>query len=216
MRLKRTIVAVTAALAMTGLSVVASGSSSATPVSVTATTVCGYPSPSWTTSLKNASGLAQGPMTDIDAGTQTCFDRIVVRRVAGEPWPSYDARYVTQASTQATGCRADLGTGNRILRINVEAPNYMDYGTPTTSNALRRNTGPGCESIATPLRTWTNDIHTTSAPISFAGYHSIAQAKWLGSFEGTSSFALGIKGGYKKFRVTLANNHRDLVIDVAK
>ena len=191
---------------------------SMTGVQAAVTTTCSYPSPTWTTGLKNATGLARGPVTDFDAGKHECYDQLVVRRVAGETDSpvSYDARYVTSVTTDPTGCPVSMGTGVKIIRVWFDAPNNNDYGIATTSNKLgAARVGASCPHVATALRTWTDDIHVNSAPINVTGFNSIVSLKWLGSSEGRTSIAIGVKST-KPFRATMVNGGRDLALYVAK
>ena len=157
----------------------------------------------WNNGLKNATNPTEGFVSDIDAGRHRCYERIVIRR-SGDSWPGYDIRYVNAAYTDGEGAYVPMGAGNKVLRVMIDSPAYNHFGMATTPNVAKKN-----------LRTWTNAAHTKWATINFGSYHRIKVGKWLGSFEGQSSFALGIKGEKRKFRVFTANSHRDLVIDVA-
>lgn len=172
----------------------------------------------WNNGLKNATNPTEGFVGDIDAGRHRCYERIVVRR-SGDSWPGYDIRYVSVAGTEGEGCPAKLGAGNKILRVVIDSPAYNHYGQSTTPNRFKKiKPGEPCYKAILPLRTWTNVAHTKWATINFGSYKTIKTSAWLGSFEGQTSFALGVKptstGGKPVFRVFTANGNRDVVIDL--
>lgn len=212
MRIRKKLLSAAAATALVGgtLVVATAPAAQATPAP------CNYAG--WNNGLKNATNPTEGFVGDIDAGRHRCYERIVVRR-SGDSWPGYDIRYVPVASTDGEGCPAKLGRGNKVLRVMVDSPAYNHYGQPTTPNRFKKiKPGEPCYKKILPLRTWTNAAHTSWQTISFASYKSIKTSAWLGSFEGQTSFALGIKPtpacGKPVFRVFTANGNRDVVIDV--
>jgi hypothetical protein len=162
----------------------------------------------WNNGLKNATNATEGSVNDIDAGRHRCYERIVVRR-GGDPWVGYDVRYVAAAYTDGEGAYVPMGSSNKILQVMVDSPSYNHFGYATNPNVSKKH-----------LRTWTNAAHTKWQTINFGSYKTVKVGKWLGSFEGTSTFALGLKpdpkatGKKPLFRVFTANKHKDLVIDV--
>ncbi|WP_434992883.1 AMIN-like domain-containing (lipo)protein [Arthrobacter sp. Ld5] len=106
------------------------------------------------------------PITNVRAGRHVCFDRMVVDvrgRAAG-----YNVRYVPQYTGIASGLPIPLRGGAR-LSVTVVAPAYNSAGQPTYRPANPREL------------------------VNVAGYCTFRQVALGGSFEGRTSFGLGVR-----------------------
>lgn len=127
---------------------------------------------------------------NVRSGQHTCYDRMVID-LRGN-LRGYDVRYVSAVYTEGQGLRVPL-RGDADLRIIVNAPSYNIYtGTPTYSPS-----------------NWKEILN-------LSGYRTFRQAAFLGSFEGQSSFGLGVRARlpFRTFVLKDATTTR-LVIDVA-
>ncbi len=143
----------------------------------------------WGSLADNVSGHASATVNNVRTGRHACFDRMVIDlkgKVKG-----YDVRYVSAVYTQGQGKHVPLD-GAADLRINVDAAAYTSSGTPTYVPANR------------------NKVRNVS------GYSTFKQVAYLGSYEGETSFGLGVRARlpFRTFVLTDATTSR-LVIDVA-
>lgn len=129
-----------------------------------ATPFCGM---TWGSLAKSGNGLTAAPITNVRAGRHACFDRLVVD-LAGRG-AGYSVRYVNAVLDQGQGAPIPLRGGAR-LEIVVKAPAY--------------------------------DINTGAATYRFnnpkelgnvAGYSTLRQVAWGGSFEGHTTIGLGVR-----------------------
>jgi hypothetical protein len=174
------------ALAFTGVPAVALASASASSAATCATTTAG-----WGSLPKSLNRMTSAPITNVRAGRQTCFDRMVVDlrgRGAG-----YNVRYVSQVLSEGRGAIVPLRGGAR-LSVVIKAPAYdintgrMTYH-PANSHEL----------------------------VSVAGFSTFRQVAWGGTFEGYTTIGLGVRSRLP-MRVLILNgpgNDSRVVIDVA-
>ncbi len=130
------------------------------------------------------------PITNVRAGRHACYDRLVVD-LSG-PLEAYDVKYV-KAVRNTAGEKLPL-RGGADLRICVWAPTYDVF------------TGIPVYDPPKPARI-----------VSVAGYRTFRQVRYADSFEGISTFGLGVRARLP-FRVFLLDGPGDgsrLVIDVA-
>ncbi len=145
----------------------------------------------WGSLPKVASGdPVVDPITNVRAGRHSCYDRLVVD--LDGPLEAYEVRYV-RAVRNVAGEKVPL-RGGADLRISVWAPTYDVFtGTP---------------------------VYEPSRPariVPVAGYRTFRQVRYVDSFEGISTFGLGVRARLP-FRVFQLNGPGDgsrLVIDVA-
>lgn len=145
----------------------------------------------WGSLPKSSSGdPVVTPITDVRAGRHACFDRMVVD-VAG-PLQAFEVRYVRSVRNIA-GESVRLRGGAK-LRISVWAPTYDVFtGTPVYQPAK-------------PARI-----------VSVDGFRTFRQVRFVDSFEGISTFGLGVRGRLP-MRAFVLNGPGDgsrLVVDVA-
>ena len=148
-------------------------------------------------SLPEAANASDTEMVnDVRAGRHACFDRLVVD-LGGQDttFRSYDVRYVSQVAEDGSGRPVPV-RGAADLQVVVHAPAYDQYGNATFRPADRREV------------------------VDVTGYSTFRQVAWAGSFEGSTTMALGVRARLP-FRVfTLPGTAQSddgprLVIDVA-
>ena len=148
-------------------------------------------------SLPEARPMAtsEAVITDVRSGRHVCFDRLVVD--LGGPVDralTYDVRYVTALAEQGSG-RAIPLRGGAALQVLIGAPAY---------DANYRST---------------YHPHDRGEVVDTAGFETMRQVAWAGSFEGQTSLGIGVRARLP-FRVfTLTGDPGDdqsgrLVIDV--
>ncbi len=129
----------------------------------------------------------RSPIVNARTGEHACFDRFVVdvRRQA----PGYHVRYVSQFRDMGKGNVIPLAGGAR-LEIIIRAADHTLNFVPTYH-----------AHVGQPL-----------PGVNLAGYQTFRSAKYGGSFEGISSFGLGVRARLP-FRVFKLDHH--VVVDVA-
>lgn len=185
----------TARLALVALTVATAAAVAPAPAQAAAP-YCGI---TWGSLPKAA---AAGPPGDAEtvngvrAGRHDCFDRLVVD-LGGQDtaFGSYDVRYVAQVYEEGRGNAVPV-RGAADLQVVVRAPAYDDQGRPTF------------------------DPENDREVVDVTGYSTFRQVAWAGSYEGTTTMALGVRARLP-FRVfvlpgTPGTDHTPrLVIDVA-
>ena len=166
---------------------------------VTAASAVGLASPAgavtchttWGSLAKTNSRATQAPITGARAGQQPCFDRFVVD-LRSTPAPGWNVRYVTRVVGDATGQTIPL-RGGAFIQVSVRAPAYDDNGRATYTPARR------------------------SEAVSVAGFRTFRQIAYDSSFEGTTTFGLGVRARlpFRVFVLLGPGSGSRLVIDVA-
>jgi hypothetical protein len=144
-------------------------------------------------------GPATGPVTgallsDVRAGRQPCYDRLVIDIRGTSAMKSYRVEYVRQVTEDPSGRPVPL-RGAAYLRIAVGASDHTVSG-PTYAPANRREL------------------------VDVTGFSAFRQVAWAGSSEGISSVGLGVRA-LLPFRVTTlagipgSTTGTRVVIDVA-
>ncbi|WP_104168366.1 hypothetical protein [Arthrobacter sp. SX1312] len=144
----------------------------------------------WGSTAKVASTYTSHPITNVRSGRHACFDRMVVDtkgRGAG-----YRVAYVHQVRQPGSGFVVPLRGGAR-LSVTVLAPAYDEYGRATYRPADRRNL------------------------VDVTGYSTFRQVALAGSFEGQTTFGLGVRARLpmRAFVVPGPGAGSRVVIDVA-
>jgi hypothetical protein len=132
----------------------------------------------------------------VRAGRHACFDRLVID-VGGQDttFGSYDVRYVAQVYEDGRGNAVPV-RGAADLQVVLRAPAYDSEGRSTFHPADDREV------------------------VDVSGYSTFRQVAWAGSYEGSTTLALGVRARLP-FRVfSLAGTPQSddtprLVIDVA-
>lgn len=121
---------------------------------------------SWGSFDKTDPASGYRPLTDVRAGRHDCFDRLVFD-VSG-PATGYRAGYVGSVTMDGSGQVVPL-RGDAFVQVTVNAPAYDDAGAPTYL--------PGDRAEAVPT----------------SGYDTFRQVAWAGSFEGRTTFGIGVR-----------------------
>ncbi len=152
---------------------------------------CSTPWGSRAKSAAPATSPAAGHLTGVRAGRQTCYDRLVLD-LSGPSRTGYTVRYVTAVTQDASGRVVPLRGGAR-LQVTVQAPAYDGAGRPTYRPDHRREL------------------------VDVAGYRTLRQVAWAGSFEGVTTVGLGVRARlpFRVFTLTGPGGSTRLVVDVA-
>ncbi|WP_158842971.1 AMIN-like domain-containing (lipo)protein [Saccharothrix deserti] len=163
--------------AVTAIAVVAPVTASAAPVACTPV--------DWGSGVKTAWPTTTGQLTNIRAGQQECYDRLVFDFTGVND--GYTVQYVPEVTHEGSGKPVPL-RGDGKLQITVNSPSYDQNGNPT---------------YTFPNRAELVDV---------TGFQTFRQVAWAGSFEGQTTVGLGVRA-VLPFRVfTLPGR---VVVDVA-
>jgi hypothetical protein len=151
----------------------------------------------WGSLAKSDPTMSPGPVTGARVGRHDCYDRLVID-LAGPPAPGYNVRYI-DPPYRAEGSGAPLlVAGGAVLQVTVRAPAYDTAGHSTVP----------WSATATVVR-----------PDQFAagGYRTFRDLQWGGTFEGYSSFGLGVRARlpFRVMQLDGPGGGARLVIDVA-
>ncbi len=152
----------------------------------------------WGSVAKSAPEMTGAQLTGVRPGRHECFDRLVFD-IAGRPAAGYDVRYVDPPYRAEGSGEPRPVAGGAVLQVVVRAPAYDANG---------RSTVP-----------WPSAGHPIIRPDQFdaGGFRTFEDLVWGGSFEGQSSFGLGVRARLP-FRVLQLDGPgagTRLVIDVA-
>ena len=138
----------------------------------------------------NDPGYPPTVLTGARSARHECFDRLVFD--LGGPAIGYRVEYVSQVTEDGSGRPVPL-RGGAFLSIVLSAPAYDANGQPTYQPADRSNA------------------------VNVTGYTTFRQVAYTGSFEGLSSFGLGVRARLP-FRVLVLSGPGTgsrVVVDVA-
>lgn len=143
----------------------------------------------WGSATKAFPRMTTSPITGVRAGRHNCFDRVVID-LASTPAAGWNVQY---------GTVSEPGTGNPVpvrggasLEVIVRAPTHTSGGTPTFTPA------------------------DPEELVTVGGYQTLRQAVFVGTFEGQSTFGVGVRARlpFRVFAIEEAGRAR-LVVDVA-
>jgi hypothetical protein len=160
----------------------------AVPASASTQPYCGI---RWGSLAKSASAPGEATLVGVRAGRHTCFDRVVID-ISGRG-AAAKVRYVSQVHNDPKGDVVALRGGAK-LQIVAYAPAYdLNTGAPT---------------------------FTASNPaelVNVAGYRTLRQVAYAGSFEGQTTIGIGVRARvpFRVFVLAGPGSHSRLVIDVA-
>jgi hypothetical protein len=161
------------------------------PATAQAAPYCGL---TWGSQPRISSASDADLVHDVRAGRHACFDRLVID-LAGQDthFGSYDVRYVPLVHADGSGAAVPV-RGAADLQVTVRAPAYDADGDPTFQPGNRQEV------------------------VDVAGFRTFRQVAWAGSYEGSTTLALGVRARLP-FRVFVlpgtAQSGPRLVIDVA-
>lgn len=144
----------------------------------------------WGSTAKVAAALTSDTVHGVRTGRQTCYDRLVIDLTGSGRSTGYRVRYVS-AVAGPSGIAMPLAGGAR-LQIDVNAAAADSRGNPTYRPADRRHIAE------------------------VTGYRTFRQVAYVASFEGCSTFGLGVRAQLpmRAFVIQDPGGQR-LVIDVA-
>ncbi len=143
----------------------------------------------WGSGTKHLPRMSTSPITGVRAGRHRCFDRVVID-LATPPAGGWNVQY---------GPVTEPGTGDPVavrggapIEVIVRAPTHTLEGTPTFTPDDPREL------------------------VAVGGYRTLRQALFVGTFEGQSTFGLGVRARlpFRVFAIEEAGRAR-LVVDVA-
>ena len=145
----------------------------------------------WGSAGKTNSRMTQAPIVGAHAGQQPCYDRFVIN-LSSTPAPGWNVRYVSRVVEDATGHTVPL-RGGAFIQVSVRAPAYDAGGHVTYAPA-----------------------HPSEA-VSVAGFRTFRQIAYAGTFEGITTFGLGVRARlpFRVFVLAGPGSGSRLVIDVA-
>lgn len=152
----------------------------------------------WGSVAKSAPQGTQATVAGARVGRHDCYDRLVVD-LAGRPAAGFDVRYI-DPPFRADGSGDPLFVaGGAVLQVVVRAPAYDDSGSSTVPWA-----SPGT-------------VITRPDQLDARGFRTFEDLVWGGSFEGQSSFGLGVRARlpFRVFQLDGPGNGTRLVVDVA-
>ena len=151
----------------------------------------------WGSLAKARPEMTGAPITGVRVGRHDCFDRLVVD-VAGRPAAGYRVEYVNPPYRAEGSGDPLFVAGGAVLRILVLAPAYTEAGRATVPWA-------GTSVVIRPDR------------FRAGGFTTFRDLVWGGSFEGQSSFGLGVRARlpFRVMQLDGPGTASRLVIDVA-
>ncbi|MGC4820618.1 AMIN-like domain-containing (lipo)protein [Micromonospora sp. DT63] len=176
------------ALAVVLAGLVASAGSSTAAGTTTGSASCGI---TWGSAEKSAGALSDAPLVDVRTGQHDCYDRVVFE-FAG-PVDGYAVGY-GETWTEGEGLALSPYTaGGALLRVSLRAPAYDAEHQGTVPYAVG-------EHVANLLRCAT-----------------LRDVVFGGSFEGYSTFAVGVRARlpFRTFTLAGPGTHSRIVLDVA-
>jgi hypothetical protein len=144
----------------------------------------------WGSGAKVAERMSSAPISRVRTAQHRCFDRMVVD-LRSAPGAGWRVRYRTTVQAPGSGTVVPL-RGNADLEVVAMAPAHDQRGAPTFRPADRR------------------EVADVSA------YRSFRQLAFAGSFEGETTFGLGVRTRlpFRVFAVEGPSGTK-LVVDVA-
>jgi hypothetical protein len=152
----------------------------------------------WGSLPKATPEMTGAPVTGVRAGHHDCYDRLVID-LAGHPAPGYDVRYIDPPYRADGSGDALFVAGGAVLQVIVRAPAYDDAGA-----------------ITVPWR-GAGTVITRPDQFDARGFTTFEDLVWGGSFEGQSSFGLGVRARlpFRVFQLDGPGDGTRLVLDVA-
>jgi len=161
----------------------------------TSSSFCGI---TWGSLAKSAPEFTRGTLAGVRTGHHDCYDRLVFD-LADRPAAGYDVRYIDPPFRADGSGDALLVAGGAVLQVVVRAPSYDANGRSTVPWA----------GVGTPI----------IRPDQFdaRGFPTFEDLVWGGSFEGRSSFGLGVRARlpFRVFQLDGPGGGTRLVVDVA-
>ena len=144
----------------------------------------------WGSLAETNPAMSTASVTNVRTGQHYCFDRMVVD--LNGPAAGYTVQYVPVVVQDGSGSEIPL-RGSAFLQVTVNAPSYDSNGNVTYSPA------------------------STAELSDVSGYQTFRQVAYAGSFEGYTSFGLGVRARlpFRVFTLDGPGAGSRLVVDVA-
>lgn len=144
----------------------------------------------WGSLVKTDPAMSTASVTNVRTGQHYCFDRMVVD--LNGPVAGYTVQYVPTVVQDGSGLAIPL-RGSAFLQVTVNAPAYDSNGNVTYSPAAKAEL---------------SDV---------SGYQTFRQVAYAGSFEGYTSFGLGVRARlpFRVFTLDGPGSGSRMVVDVA-
>ncbi len=181
--------ALTVLVAVGAAPAAAGGAAAPAAAPAPAAAVCETP---WGSADKAAGPLSGAPLIGVRAGRQECFDRLVFEFDGTAR--GYAARYATEVPTDGEGLDlVPYTAGGAWLAVTLRAPAYDDEHAPTL------------------------DARAGDHVVNVLRYDTLRDVVFGGSFEGYTTFAVGVRARLPFRVLTLAGpgTHSRVVLDVA-
>jgi hypothetical protein len=151
----------------------------------------------WGSLAKSAPAMTQASVTGARVGRQDCYDRLVID-LAGTPAPGYNVRYIDPPYRAEGSGNPLFVAGGAVIQVTVHAPAYDAGGRPT---------------VPWPV----GELIVRESQLQAAGFRTFHDLVYGGSFEGYTSFGLGVRARlpFRVFQLDGPGNGTRLVIDVA-
>jgi hypothetical protein len=156
------------------------------------------PWPGWGTGLQQRPSSSSAPVYLVRAGRQECSDRVVFHLNGPDP-VGYSVRYVDLVREDGSGRPVPVA-GGAALQVVINAP------------ALGQDSHGYVGKVLAEPRA---DFYT---PAQLAGWSSLREVRYAGSFEGQTTIAVGVRARvpFRAFTVLdRGGNYRSLVLDIA-
>jgi hypothetical protein len=154
------------------------------PTAANAAPYCGI---TWGSLAKSGGSLSTAPITNVRAGRHDCFDRVVID-ISGSA-NGYNAQYVPVVTREGSGQPVALN-GGAFIQFTVFAPAYNMSGAPTYNPSNPANV------------------------VNVTGWQTLRQVAYAGSFEGYTTFGVGVRARLP-FRVFVLSGPTRIVLDIA-
>jgi hypothetical protein len=184
----------------------ATETTTATPGAAPTTTQAGtsaaacvpMPWPGWGTRPQQHAGSSSAPVYLVRAGRHECSDRVVFHLNGPDP-VGYSVRYVDVVSEDGSGRPVPVA-GGAALQVVINAPALGQDAHGYVGKILAE---PGA------------DFYT---PAQLAGWSSLREVRYAGSFEGQTTIAVGVRARVPFHVFTVLDSsgrYRSVVLDVA-
>lgn len=156
------------------------------------------PWPGWGTGLQLRSAFSTAPVYLVRAGRHECSDRVVFHLNGPDP-VGYSVRYVDVLREDGSGRPVPVA-GDAALQVVINAP------------ALGQDSHGYVGKVLAEPRA---DFYT---PAQLAGWSSLREVRYAGSFEGQTTIAVGVRSRvpFRVFTVLdSSGDYRSVVLDIA-
>ena len=165
----------------------------------TAAAACApLPWPGWGTGAQLRASSTSAPLYLVRAARQECSDRVVFHLNGPEP-VGYSVRYVALVSEDGSGRPVPVA-GGAALQVVINAP------------ALGQDSHGYVDKVLAEPRA---DFYS---PAQLAGWSSLREIRYAGSFEGQTTIAVGVRARVPFHVFTVVDSsgdYRSLVLDIA-